>query len=43
MSKMKLNCYDRTNRVWSMMKTIQDNDVIDRTSVVYIKIETDLS
>ena len=43
MPKMKLNCYDRSKKVLSMMKTRQDNDVIDHTSAVYAKIITKLS
>ena len=35
MSKMKLNCYDPSNKVQSMIKTKQDNDMIDRMGVVY--------
>ena len=40
---MKLNDYDGSKKVLSMMKTRQDNDITDRTSVVYAKIITKLS
>lgn len=39
MLKTKLRCYDRSNWVWYMTKTIQDNDAIDRTSLIYAEIE----
>ena len=38
--KRKLNYCDRFDRVPSMMKTIQDNNVIDRIGVVYAEIGT---
>ena len=44
MLKMKLNCYDRTDGVqFTMIKTRHYNNVIGRTSVVYIVIKTYLS
>ena len=43
MSKMKLNCYDRSDGVLSMIETKQDNDVTNRISVVYTEIRTELS
>ena len=42
-SKMKLSYRDRSNRVRSMIKTKQDNDVIDHIDVVYTKNETEYS
>lgn len=41
--KTKLTCHDRSNHVWSVTKTKQDNDVIDCIGLVYAKIETELS
>ena len=43
MPKTKLNCHDRFDRVWSMTQTRQDNNVIDRTSAVYVENEIELS
>ena len=43
MSKTKLNYRDRSNRVRSMTKTTQHNDVIDSVGAVYAKIGTKLS
>ena len=40
MSKSKLNYQDLSNWVWSVMKTKQDNDMTDRTGVIYAKNET---
>lgn len=40
---MILNCRDPSNWVQSLIKTRQDNYVIDCTSLVYAKIETELS
>ena len=37
MLKSKLNYQDLSDRVWSMRKTRQDNDVTDRTGVIYVK------
>lgn len=31
------------NKVWSMMKTRHDSDVIDHTNVIYTEIGTQLS
>lgn len=41
--KMKLNCHDRSDRVRSMTKCRQENDVIGCTSVVYVEIRIELS
>ena len=41
--KMKLNCHDLFYRVPVYDEAREDNDVIDRTSVVYFEIETVLS
>nr|CAN75003.1 hypothetical protein VITISV_014929 [Vitis vinifera] len=41
--KMKLSCHDRLDRVSFVMKTRQDNDMSDRTSVVYAKNNNELS
>ena len=38
-----LSYHDRSNRVWHVTKTKQDKDMTDRTSVVYIENETELS
>lgn len=35
MLKSKLNCQVIYDQVWYVMKTRQDNDMIDRTDVVY--------
>ena len=43
MSKMKLNCYDRSDGVLFMIETKQDNDVTDRISAVYTEIRIELS
>lgn len=43
MSKMNLSYRDQSDRVWSVMKTRQDNDKIDRTSAVHAKKDTELS
>ena len=43
MPKSKLNYKDLFDRVQSVMKTRQDNNMIDRTDVVYAKNEIDLS
>lgn len=40
---MKLNSYDRTNGVWSMAKTRQNNDVIENIGAFYAKIEIEQS
>ena len=40
---MKLRCHDWSNPVRSMMKTRQDDDIIDHTGVVYAKNKTKLS
>ena len=42
MPKKKLSCHDWSNRVQYVMKTRQDNSVIDYTSAVYVKNETEL-
>lgn len=43
MPKLKLNYQDLSDQVLSMMKTKKDNDVIDHTSAIYAKTETELS
>ena len=35
MPKLKLNCQDLSNRVWSVIKIKQDKDVIDHIGVIY--------
>ena len=40
---MKLNCYDRADKVYSMEKTRQENDMTNRIGAVYIKIEIEMS
>ena len=40
---MKLSYCDQSNRVQSMMKTRQDNEVIDYKGIVYVKNEVKLS
>lgn len=42
MSKTKLNYYDQTDRVRTVTKTRQDNDMIDHIGAVYAKIKTEL-
>ena len=42
MSKLKLNSQDLFDQVQFMMKTRQDNDVIDRTSAIYVENEIKL-
>ena len=39
---MIVNCRDGLNRVQSLMKARQDNDVIDHTSTVYLENDTEL-
>ena len=41
--KRKLNCHDRSDRVPSITKTNQENDLIDHLGAVYTKIEIELS
>ena len=41
--KLKLNYCDLSNRVWSMMKPMQENDVTDSTNAVHVKNEINLS
>ena len=41
--KMKLSYGDHSYRMLSMMKTKQDNNLIDHKGVVYLKNETELS
>ena len=43
MSKMKLSYHDKSDGVWSLMKTKQDNYVTDCIDSVYIETETNLS
>ena len=40
---IKLNCYDRADKVYSMEKTRQENDMTNRIGAVYIKIEIEMS
>ena len=40
-NEIELPC--RSNRVWFVKKTKQDNDVIDHIGLVYIEIETKFS
>lgn len=42
-SKPKLNYQDLFDQVRSMMKTRQDNNMIDHTGAVYIEYDTELS
>ena len=37
MSKRNLNYHDRLDRVWSMLKTRQDNNLTNYTGVVFAK------
>lgn len=39
---MKLSFFEWTNRVWSMIKTNQDNDMTNYTSLVYAKTKFEL-
>ena len=41
--KLKLGYCDRLDRVRSIMKTRQDNDMTDHIDLVYTEIETKLS
>ena len=43
MPKIKLSCHEWSERVSYVTKIRQDNDVIDRTSVVYAKSDIELS
>lgn len=40
-TEKKMSYHNRSNRVWSMIKTRQDNNVIDRIDLVYAEIETE--
>ena len=40
--KTKLNCYDWTNKIRSMTKTKQDNDVSGHIGILYPEIRTEL-
>ena len=40
---MKLSYRDRFDGVWSMMKTRQDNDMIDRIGLVKVETKIELS
>lgn len=42
-TKMKLSCHDCLDRDLSIMKTRQDNSMIDRTGAIYAKNNTELS
>ena len=39
---MKLSCHDRLERVWSVMKTREDNDLTDHLSVFYSENDIEL-
>ena len=41
--KMKPSCCDRSDLVQFVMKTKQDNDMIDNIGLVYIKTKIELS
>ena len=43
MLKIKLNYHDRSNRVWSMTKTRQDNGVTNCTGAIYVEIGIEVS
>lgn len=43
MLKMKLNYHDQSDWVWSVMKTSEDNDMIEHICLVYTEIEIELS
>ena len=43
MSKTKLNCHDRPEWVRSMMKMRKDNNVTNRTGVIYNEDKTELT
>ena len=40
---MKLNCYDRFDKVQFMIETRQDNDVTYHTTIIYTEIKIELS
>lgn len=42
MMKTKLNCWDQLDRVQSVMKTRQDNDVTSSTGAIYTENKTKL-
>ena len=41
--KLELNCHDQSDRMRSIMKSKQYNDVIDLTSLIYVENESKLS
>lgn len=41
--KTKLSCHDQLDQVWYMTKIRLDNDVTDRTVVIYAKNKIKLS
>lgn len=43
MPKSKLNCHDQSDRMRSIMKDKQDNDVIDHIGVIFVEYDTELS
>lgn len=43
MSKMKSSCRDQSDQVWSMTKTRNNNDVINRIDLDYVENNTELS
>ena len=42
MPKKKRSCHDRLNRVRSVMKVRQNNDMANSIGLVYVEIETKL-
>lgn len=42
MPKTKLSFLDLLDRVWSVIKTIQDNDMTNHISLVYIETKIEL-
>ena len=40
---MKLSCHDRSDWLLSMMKTRQDNDMINHIGAIYAKNDIELS
>ena len=42
MPKLELKCHDRLIRMWSIMKTKQDNDVTNDKGVIFTEYDTEL-
>lgn len=38
-----MNCHDRFDEVWSMIKTRHDNDMTDHRGVIYVEVRVELS